>query len=678
MKKGYAFLVFACIMQLSFAAIQPSWKLAFNNDVNWQKVTNLGYLIVNTPDGLFGIDPEKGETMWNIKELGTLPSSSFEPVTGTQFFKITTMSGETAKVRIINPIDGKTLFNSADEGVNKLLSYHTLAQSNQLLVVAIKTGNSSASLLMYDIENGTKLWDNDELFKVEVNTGLKGGLGSFANKLASDIGSSMNAMGLTSEPVELDAETMILAHPNFIYSIKTVSGEANWKFAMQSSTASNIYFKGENKDVIYVSTEVEEESSMTSSSSSTGEPTIYYYNLIYALDAAKGTNNWKEPFKAKGQINTVIMEESGIIVCPRASKPAINLIDYATGTGQWGKKGKGVKIKGTMVSYEAIDGQYAITTGFDNAFTNAGEEYYLNVLDPKTGALKFDKYEKLKGDLRKTELVDKGMLYITSREVNILDLSTGENVFPKSIEAAKPLDPAKYDPAKHGLPIDEKGDILYVFSSKDNVLYEVNKKAATQKALSGKISFEGKEEPTGVEIVEDGILLISDQNIMKLDKAGKQVYHSYFPAPKLPGLMKALHAANAVRAAYISVGAAAYSAAFADAAANADDALTQEVAGAFSEGYGELSKQGVAVTKQSAEMVFKRFKASSQSPNYVFILSEPEKKHYYIYQVNKADGQKAQEIDLAKDREPSYEVDQVYSYIYYRLGDKEIVCYKFK
>jgi hypothetical protein len=49
----------------------------------------------------------------------------------------------------------------------------------------------------------------------------------------------------------------------------------------------------------------------------------------------------------------------------------------------------------------------------------------LNVLDPATGLFKYEKPVKLKGDLVYSELVPKGLLFVTKREINILDVNTG-------------------------------------------------------------------------------------------------------------------------------------------------------------------------------------------------------------------------------------------------------------
>ena len=53
----------------------------------------------------------------------------------------------------------------------------------------------------------------------------------------------------------------------------------------------------------------------------------------------------------------------------QGGKPFINLYDYKTGSGQWGKNGNGIKVKGGIVSYKPVNDQYVITTAFDNAMT---------------------------------------------------------------------------------------------------------------------------------------------------------------------------------------------------------------------------------------------------------------------------------------------------------------------
>ncbi len=673
MKKSLFFFTLIFVMYFLQAEISPSWRKSFGSPVNWQKITNIGYLIVSTNNALYGINPETGDVLWENKTLAAIPEEAYEQVTGTQFFSLTT-GGEISDIIIINPSDGKILFDSEKEGISAVLSKHPLGQSGRLLIIGTKKGELSATLLMYDVNTGEQLWVNEKLFVEQKSTEGKSGFGAFMTNLESAALTMGNIAGLTAEPLEINEETLLIAHPNYIISLNANTGEENWKTSISPSTRAELAIVETNPDIVYASVETEETSQM----SSTSEPTTNYYNLTYAFDIKDGKEVWAKPYKAKGQLNTIIFDKRGLIICPFLSKPMINLVDYTSGEGQWGKKGNGTKIHGALVSYFEFEGDYIITTAFDNAWNNAAEEFYLNILDVETGMLKYEKYEKLKGNLRKIELLDKGLLYVTSREINIMDVNTGESLFPEPIVAAKPLDPDNYDPLIHGLPFAENDNMLVAYSSKDEQLYKIDKKAATLQQISKEpIDFKEKEQPNTVELTEDGVILFSDQNIMKLNWEGNIIYQSYFPSPQVPGLKKALHIANAVRAATIATAASAYSGAFAHASIASDDQATKDITGELAGGFGEVAVEGFSVANSEMKNVMKRFKASAESPDFIFVLSEYDKKAYGIIQVSKKDGKQVELIDLGKEKEPSYEVDQIYSYIYLRTQPNEIVCYQF-
>ena len=129
----------------------------------------------------------------------------------------------------------------------------------------------------------------------------------------------------------------------------------------------------------------------------------------------------------------------------------------------WGKKGKGIKAEGSVVNCIVMDLGILITTAFDNAWNNKAEEYYLNILDPQTGTLKYEKSVKLKGDLIRTELIPTGLLFITTKEVNILDIATGTLRWSSSIEAGNPFNSDKVRPFPTG---DDGANKLFVHSPK--------------------------------------------------------------------------------------------------------------------------------------------------------------------------------------------------------------------
>src|SRR3954471_23217359 len=112
--------------------------------------------------------------------------------------------------------------------------------------------------------------------------------------------------------------------------------------------------------------------------------------------------------------------------------------------------------------------------------------------------------------------------------------------------------------------------------------------ASGGRALSGEIKLQGGEDPTDMEIRPEGIVLIAPQNLVVLGRDGQVKQQAYSPASQLPGLLRALHAVDAVRAGLRGAAASAYGDEFAQASRRATDPATQrmasELATAFTQG----------------------------------------------------------------------------------------------
>lgn len=651
----------------------PSWSAKFRTDINWQRVHSLGYLIVDTNDALYGVNPADGKIIWENKAFAALNPDYYQEVEGTEFITIAYKNDESSTIpmqAIMNVESGKVLFDSQKEKIG-VLSRHVLPESGRLLVIGVKPNTLSASLFMYDIVSGQQLWTNDDMFKGEA-----GGAKGFLGKLQAMGQQLSNLQSLTSEPLELDDETIIITHPNYVIRLNTADGKVIWKNSIQPSVRAEIHFSPYKKGVVYVGTDVESDTgSGFSSSSGQGQPQKFYTNLYYAYDLQSGKPLWKEPAKENDKLNQMIIHQKGIIICPRSSqKPTINLVDYETGKTVWGNKGKGIKAQGSVVSYIPTEKGLLITTAFDNAWNNKAEEYYLNILDPNTGTLKFEKSIKLKGDLVRSELVPKGLLFVTTKEVNILDTNSGSLLWENSIEAGNPFNSDKVRPFPTGVSEDGK---VYVYSPKEKGVFEIDKQAGTfRKITPAKIEFEGKELPNSIDVVKDGLVLSSEQNVMKLGFDGLVKYYKYYPAPRQPALMRALLAAQAVRAAYIGAAASAYSAAFAQASTQTSDPTGKAVGQELARGFGELGSAGFAYSAQAMKAFNMRFKASRNMPMFVMMMTKQEKKGNQLIQVRKDNGEISSAVDIKNDREPEYDVDQIYNYVYYRPSEHEIVCYK--
>jgi outer membrane protein assembly factor BamB len=629
---------------------------------------------VSTNDALYGVNPSDGKILWENKSFPALNPASFQEVEGTEFVTVAYMTDKSATIpmqAIVEVINGKVLFDSQKESIG-VLSRHVLPASGKLLVIGMRPKNLVASLFMYDIATGQQLWANDELFKAEQGggKGLLGKLQAMGQQLSS-------LQALTSEPYELDAQNMIITHPNYVMRINSSNGQVVWKNTIQPSRRGEIYFSPYRKGIVYVGTDVESStgSGFTSGSASQGQPQKFYTNLYYAFDVNSGNPVWKQPAKENDLLNQVIVHEKGLIVCPRSSqKPTINLVNYESGQTTWGNKGKGVKAQGSVVSYIPTEKGILITTAFDNAWNNKAEEYYLNILDPNSGTLKYEKSVKLKGDLVRSELVPKGLLFITTKEVNILDTGTGSLLWESSIEAGNPFNSDQVRPFPTG---DNGNGKLYVYSPKEKAVFEVDKQAGTfRKMTTAKIEFEGKEMPRAIDVVGDGIVMSSEQNVMKLGFDGLLKFYKYYPAPRQPALVRALLAAEAIRAAYIGAAASTYSAAFADAAQKTTDPGGKALGQGLSQAYGQLGEAGFAYSSRAMKEFNARFKASMATPEFVMMMTTQEKKGNQLIQVSKTNGNVISAVDIKNDKEPEYDVDQIYHYVYYRPNASEIVCYK--
>jgi hypothetical protein len=218
---------------------------------------------------------------------------------------------------------------------------------------------------------------------------------------------------------------------------------------------------------------------------------------------------------------------------------------------------------------------------------------------------------------------------------------------------------------------------MYVFANKNRQLYAVDRESGTFEPRGGAIKLEGGEDPIDMEIRAEGIVLIAPQNLVILGRDGQVKKQVYYPAPQLSGLLRALHGLNAVRAGLYGAAASAYGDAFADASRRATDATTKEITGQLATAYTEGGAQLQGYAKQSAAMATRRFKASLTVPSSVFMLTKsPEGKGNVLLQVDKVSAEPRARIDLGKDKEPVYAVDDISGMLFLRTGPGTVVGYR--
>lgn len=639
------FCIASCVLFGSLQGqINEMWTIRFESEILWQEVTSLGNLITCTNKGIFGIDPESGDKIWMLEQFAGIPRDNLYPIDQSPFISIATADA----TYLLEPFGGNIVFDSRKANVGEIDSEHFLYLNNGILIVGKKPSSKDPIMVMADMSSGEVRWTIDEKFGrvVAVN--------------------------------ELSASEILIVTLFKNYKINGQTGEIIWQI-MNSKEAESLekmgafgdllkaaaekasedmefnleYYQHPDGDVFYIASEDQNEQTMGQST------TITYTNIYNAYKLGDGSMLWSSPLEVNGKIGEVVFDKDGMIVLPdNGNRTRINKFDYITKEGKWGKKGKGIAIKGGVYDYTITDKGILLVT-------RAGDNNYLNFLDQHQGLITFDKPVKIKGQVIGTMTLQKGIFYITSEEVNILSPETGELLLGKSVQTTPSLTA-------------EKGDIIYVFDLKEKVLKAISKPEATIKNVTTTpIKFEGKEIPTGIELRESGVFVNSEQNTVLIGYDGNIIYSKYLNAPREPGLKRALLYAQAARAAYI--GAVSYYASGAMQAAASEvkeeDAMAGAMVDVIGEAYGQIGDAATDFAKSSFKQANARFKATVQGRDFIIMLSQ-EDKLIELVKINKDSGAIEGKIDLGKERKPEYAIDDVMGQVFLKVGSMDLVSYK--
>ena len=364
--------------------------------------------------------------------------------------------------------------------------------------------------------------------------------------------------------------------------------------------------------------------------------------MVRAIDIATGNINWPKT-KLDDPIANVLFDDNGVLVATDDKKSELFLFDYATGSPKWSEP---LKIAGRISSIKLTGTKLAVGASKQNG------RNIVSVVDITTGKSLTASPLKVDGYILDLRLIDNvGLLYRTNQECNVLDLNTGKEQWSKSI---------KYSSGGLGL---DKGDFTYFIG--DNSIYEVNNKNGDHKEFANK-KF-GKEEIfRTIELMDQGIIVSSDQNVAMFNYAGSIVYHAYHPAPGISTFGKIMN----IAAMGVSM------------AASASEGYQ-----AGASGYGTSSyKSGMEradrwsnVASAAMSDLSKRFSASANAKNYKLVLTKvttSDDSGVGLVRINKLTGKVDGKVVL-DDKKPDYLFDEIENMLFYKDGNKKLVAYNF-
>ncbi len=624
-----------------------AWTVKMKGPIRWQQVTPAGALLVSTDASLAAVDIDRGVVTWEKPELGGLPADSVRMVEGSLLME----AARPGLLIVFDPVTGAVVFDSQRLSLVQVVTRRVLPQSGTLLVHG-RRASGPPVVALYDLTTGAQRWASESLFQ---ESGPKrGGLGGLMQGLVRA------ASGATALQVLQAGSDMIIVHTLMgLRGLDARTGAVRWSATLPTARAGNparhvqLFPSLGKSDRIYVG----------------------FDDRLMAYAIADGRALWPQPATIDGWVHGIVEHPDGIIILPE-SPPAneatgnvrvingvvqtgLNIARYADGTTIAAKP---LRMRGTVTDALTAGGSAVLAV-------DAESRTFVNVLDVATATVRLKKDVKIKGQLAYAELTPAGLLYIsrpdaaTNAEVNVIDLEKGEPKFKDAIESGRPLSSGEYN--------------AYVFASHDHHLYAVDRNAGTFRALGGEIKLQGGEDPTDMEIRPAGLVLVSPQNLVVVARDGQVKQQAYYPAPQLPGLLRALYRINAVRAGLYGAAASAYGDAFAQASRQATDSNARRFAGQLATAYSQGGAQLSGYSHEAATLASKRFKASLSVPGSVFMLTRsPDGNGNVLLQIDKDSAQPRARVDLGKEREPVYAVDDVAGMLFLQTAAGTLVGYR--
>ncbi len=628
-----------------------AWTLHFSSDIRWQQITPAGALLISTDGGLAGVDVERGLIVWQKPELAGLPVDSVRMVEGSLLME----AARPGLSVIFDPVTGTELFDSRRLGLTRVVTRRVLPQTGTLIVHG-RRASGPPVVALYDLKTGNQRWVSESLF--QESGPKKGGLGGLMQGLVR-----VASEGTQLEVLQAGPDVIVVNTLTSLRGLDARTGATRWSATLPTARAGNpakhvrLFPAIDKPDRIYVG----------------------FDDRLMAYRLADGQALWAKPAIIQGWVHGIVQHPAGIIILPESPPPGeatgnvriingvvqtgLNIARYEDGTTLAEKP---LRMRGTVT--DAI-----ITGGSAVLAVDAESRTFVNVLDVATATVRLEKDVKIKGQLAYAELTPAGLLYIsrsgsaTNGEVNIIDLAKGEQKYKDAVEGTQSA------PLLHVVD----GRTLYVFASRDHRLYSVDRQDGSYRALSPEIKLEGKEDATALEIRSAGLVLIAPQNLVLLGRDGQIKQQVYNPAPQLPGLLRALYRINSVRAGLYGAAASAYGDAFAQASRQATDTAARRFTGQLAAAYSQGGAQLQGYSTQAAAMASKRFKASLTTPGSVFVLTKsPDGNGNVLLQIDKDTGQPRSRVDLGKQREPVYAVDDISGMLFLQTTPGTLAGYR--
>lgn len=605
-------LLASTLMVNAQKAETPNFTYDLGGKIEQMTLTSSGVMLITHGKGLAGIKPGQEGLVFNFDDYGKVKQEEIYVVPNTPYVMVgqSGFGGISAKQSVIDVVSGKRLFDTKANGWKMAGRPTLILPENKLIVSGQRNAKEKFAMAVgiYDMGTGKE----EKLFK------MKG------------------YSSLTGTPAIIDGGVIIPGSKDLV-KIDLATGNQTW-----SAKLKNVDFLEPTKDGSGMYAFVK--------SSNAKNHTVHKISN-------SGSLLWGDGKKLNGLVSNFEITDKGLAVVSNVASSGggglnklmaakaqsnISFLSASNGEDLWEKA---PKTKGYVQHFYIMDDGilFGIGEGGINKISFDGEPLFKKPL--KTGE-----------NIHTMALTNKGMIYITDSDANIINLETGESIWNK---------PIKYKRAASVSSTYDKDHSRYLISTGNDII-AIDENSGDISTLAS-YKFEEKENPSQIDVRDGGILLTSDQNMMMLDFQGSEKFHEYYRSPGKSALAVALLAATALASTAMAADASFRAGANRNALGqyNQYGADMQRAADMFS-----------AIGTASFNEMAKRFKATAATENAQFILTKLDAGAGLV-KINKDTGKTEKEIVL-KDKKPTYEVDDFGGYLYYLANNNTIYAYDLK
>ncbi len=307
---------------LAHAAAKQLWTLKTTSDIEFQRLTPLGTLLVATGEGLESIDPATGQSQWKRTDLGKVREANFDIIPNTSFAILSSGGGMSGKssLSVIDLAAGTDKWTTKDMPIATSYGSLLVPHKNALFMPAL-TKKGKPTYIVLDIDTGAAKWEVEKLFNKAPAMWPVKGSGGLVKRMSIEgcqdfvfDGDDAGILWLSEDgPMKIDLNT----------------GKVLWTCTALKGIDPPATRDGYspflvNGDLVYMP----------------------FKKTLQAINMKDGSLAWKTPKEYKSRIVQMAVTDQGLVLrgAPTPDdkgkldgKPFIDLIDFTTGQTKWKK-----------------------------------------------------------------------------------------------------------------------------------------------------------------------------------------------------------------------------------------------------------------------------------------------------------------------------------------------------